>query len=213
MNTIVLFERKLADEVLIDEACAILNDGGVIVVPTDTIPGIGCRADNIEGIGRLFELKNRPVNLPVPIILGETDQINALVVDIPPVFYKLADRYWPGPLTMVLKSSGVLDSRIGGGGDTLGFRIPDHDIVRGIVNKTGCPLALTSANPHNTQPAGLHSQLLHWWNHRVEMIILGRSTVPRSVSSVINLTVDPPGLLRESMILASELSEIINING
>ena len=210
METRVLFERKYPDEVLIDESAEVLNHGGIIVIPTDTIPGIGCRVDKLKAIMNLFRLKERPADLPIPVILADSIDIEDFAMDIPNVFKPLADRFWPGALTMILKSNGRIPAKIGGGGKTLGFRVPDYPLLRGLVRKLECPLALTSANPHNYPPTGLHSSLLGWWNHQVELIILGQSTVPRPASAVVNLVDIPPTLLRESTIDHEELMEMLN---
>ncbi|MCK4720101.1 Sua5/YciO/YrdC/YwlC family protein, partial [bacterium] len=124
---------------------------------------------------------------------------------IPPAFYKLTDRYWPGSVTVILKSNGVIDCSVGGGKDTLGFRIPDNPLIRGLIRKMGEPLALTSANPHNVLPSAVHQKLLTWWKNEVDLIILGRSTAPRIPSAVVDLVSDPPKILREGIIQTMEL--------
>jgi tRNA A37 threonylcarbamoyladenosine synthetase subunit TsaC/SUA5/YrdC len=85
-------------------------------------------------------------------------------------------------------------------------------MVTGLVKKLGCPMALTSANPHNTKPTGLHSFLLGWWRHKVDLIILGQSTAPRPASAVVDIVSSPPKILRESYVDCEELAEILGIN-
>jgi len=203
--TAIVFERKIAEDVIIEAARKALQSCGIIVVPTDTIPGIGCRADDSAAVRRLFELKERPENLPIPVILGDTEEIRHYVSEVPPLFFELAERYWPGPLTIVLRSSGRIDSLVGGGRDTIGFRVPDSSLVRGIARAIDGPLALTSANPHAFEPSAMHEKLLAWWNHEVELIVLGRSTVSGPASAVVDLCSDPPCVLREGLIDPEEL--------
>lgn len=203
--TKVLFERKTADAALIEEARQALAAGGIVVIPTDTIPGIGCRIRDLKAIKRVFELKGRPENLPIPVILADTEDIKRYCDNPPPLFSALAERYWPGQLTMVVRSNGLINRRVGGGLDTIGFRVPDSDLVRAIVRAIRCPLALTSANPHDEAPSAMHPKLLAWWNHRVDLLVLGRSTVPRAPSAVVDLTVDPPTILREGIVDPEEL--------
>jgi len=207
--TQIIFERKIAEEILIDQACSILETGGIIVVPTDTIPGIGCRADAQDAVEKLFSLKKRPHNLPVPVIIADTGSIKLYTRNLPPQFDKLAAKFWPGALTIVLHSNGTIDSLVGGGSNTLGFRIPDCRLVRNIVRKLGSPLALTSANPHNVGPSALHDRLLAWWKYEVDLIILGRSTAPRPASAVVDLTCIPPVILREGLIDSEEILSLI----
>ena len=203
--TEVIFERKLADEILTEKASRYLNDGGIIVMPTDTIPGIGCKADNLDAVRKLFELKERPLNLAIPVVISDAPKAEDYSVNLPKIYYKLSDRFWPGALTLIVKSNGKIDKLVGGGSDTLGFRIPDYPLLRDIIRLCGSPLALTSANPHNLAPSGLHPRLLTWWNHKVDLIILGRSTVTYPPSTVVDLTTDPPEILREGTITSEDL--------
>lgn len=203
--TEILFERKLAEEQVIEKARVFLENGGIIVVPTDTIPGIGCIADNPEAVARVFELKERPANLALPVIVADSKDVELYTKSLPPVFYKLTDRYWPGPLTVILESNGVIDKMVGGGKDTLGFRIPDSPLIRGLIRCLKKPLALTSANPHNIAPSAVHQKLLSWWKNEVDLIVLGRSTAPRVPSAVVDLVSDPPKILREGIIQTMEI--------
>ena len=209
MDTRIFFERKSTEDFLIEETAKVLNNGGVVVVPTDTVPGIGCRVDNLDALNRIFELKNRPSDLAVPVILSEPEQVEEYCHNVSPLFYKLAERFWPGALTIILRSNGKIDRRIGGGGDTIGFRIPDFELLPSLVKSISCPLALTSANPHGESPDGLHSAILNWWNHKVDLIILGKSTAPRPPSTVIDLTSDPACLLREATIKKDIIEPIL----
>ena len=203
--TEIIFERKLAEEQIIELARDVLVSGGIIVIPTDTIPGIGCIADNNEGIDKLFALKDRPLNLALPVIIADSKDVENYTEVIPPTFYKLTDRYWPGPLTVILKSNGAIDKKVGGGKDTLGFRIPDNPLIRGLIRMMRKPLALTSANPHNVSPSAVHQKLLSWWKNEVDLIVLGKSTAPRIPSAVVDLVSEPPKILREGIIPTMDL--------
>jgi L-threonylcarbamoyladenylate synthase len=207
--TEILFERKLAEEQIIDIGWEILKNGGIIVIPTDTIPGIGCAADNREAVKKIFDLKERPENLALPVIIADSKDVEKYVVTIPYTFYKLTDRFWPGPLTVILQSNGIIDKLVGGGKDTLGFRIPDSPLIRGLIRKLGKPLALTSANPHNLAPSAVHQKLLSWWRNEVDLVVLGRSTAPRVPSAVIDLVSVPPKILREGIIPTMELEALL----
>ncbi len=208
MSTI-LFERKLADDILIEEVREVLNAGGIAVLPSDTIPGIGCRADSHDTILELFKLKGRPLTLPIPVILADSEQIKRYAVDLPQLFHDLTAQFWPGALTTVVRSNGKIPKVVGGGRDTIGFRVPAYDLLRGIVRAIGCPLVLTSANPHKVPPSALHPNLLSWWNHKVNLIILGRSTVPHRPSTVVDLSTEPPSIVRDGPTDMELLNSII----
>jgi L-threonylcarbamoyladenylate synthase len=205
----ILFERKVADDVIIEKAREVLAVGGIIVIPTDTIPGIGCLANNHDAVRKLFVLKDRPENLPIPVIIADTTDIQKYAKVVPKTFYKLSDRYWPGPLTIILESNKKIDKLVGGGLSTIGFRVPDNPLLRSIVREVGAPLALTSANPHNLAPSGEHQKLLTWWKNEVELIVLGKSTVSGVASAVVDLTATPPGILREGIINTEELEALL----
>jgi tRNA threonylcarbamoyl adenosine modification protein (Sua5/YciO/YrdC/YwlC family) len=208
--TEIIFERKAADDEIVEIARKILESGGIAILPTDTIPGIGCRADDHDAVVRLFELKNRPHNLPLPVIIADAEDVRRYARELPPQYHALAKKYWPGALTIVLKSNGRIDKLVGGGKDTIGFRVPDYPLIRQIVRKIKGPLALTSANPHTLIPSAMHERLLAWWNHEVELIVLGRSTVTRPASAVVDLVSDPPCILREGIISTEELDALIS---
>jgi L-threonylcarbamoyladenylate synthase len=207
--TKILFERKVPEEKIIEEACKALLKGGIVVLPTDTVPGIGCRVDNLDGIKRIFKLKGRPDDLPVPIILSDPKDIRQYTKRLPSIFKKLTEIYWPGSLTIVARSNGKIDPFLGGGKDTLGFRVPNYPLLRDLVKMIGGPLALTSANPHNSKPSALHPHLLSWWNHRVDLLVLGRSTAPRPSSTVVDISVSPPVVLRHGRINKSEILALL----
>ena len=208
--TETLFESKYAEDIIVEKTVSILADGGIIVIPTDTIPGIGCRADNKETVRKLFELKDRPENLALPVIISSTDDVRNYAVDIPKQFAPLADKFWPGALTIVLKSNGKISRLVGGGLETLGFRVPDYSLVRSVVKKAGFPIALTSANPHTVPPSASHERLLKWWKGKVEMIIIGTSIESRPPSTVVDLSGEIPSILRVGVINQDEICSILS---
>jgi L-threonylcarbamoyladenylate synthase len=211
--TRTLFQRKVPEHVIVEEACEVLSSGGIAVLPTDTVPGIGCRADDIRAVRRLFRLKGRPADLPVPIILADTPEIRRYSPRLPAVFKRLAQHFWPGPMTIVVKSNGKLDPILGGGGETLGFRVPDFPLLVELVQTMECPIALTSANPHGTEPSGYHTRLLAWWNHKVDLIVLGRSTAPKPPSAVVDISSRPYRILRDGPLDREDITSVLEETG
>lgn len=206
----IIFQEEIEPEEIVKETKDVLMSGGVAILPTDTVPGIGCCATNHKAVARLFRLKERPAGLPVPVILGDSDDLKHYAKELPPVFHRLAGRYWPGALTIVVKSNGKIDKGVGGGKDNLGFRVPDYVLLRDIVKAVDCPLALTSANPHDKEPSALYTMLIEWWNDLVDLIVLGPSkAAPPAPSAVVDITVKPPKVLREGTLDLDELTEIL----
>lgn len=120
------------------EAARILNGGGVVVFPTDTVYGIGAHAGRSEAIDRLYGVKRRPRTKQIALLLDEVDQLDRLAAEVPPAARALAERYWPGALTLVLRGHES--------GETIAFRQPDHAVPRALIRAVGWPLATTSAN-------------------------------------------------------------------
>lgn len=135
----------------IDGALTVLARGGVIAVPTDTVYGVAAAFDSPGGIEALFELKRRPHSLALPVMVDSIGQITALGVEWPVVAQKLATAFWPGALTIIVRTPDDLARRVAHEGSAVGFRIPDLDVLRRLLARSG-PLAVTSANRHAQPP-------------------------------------------------------------
>ncbi|HEY5888191.1 MAG TPA: L-threonylcarbamoyladenylate synthase, partial [Acidimicrobiales bacterium] len=127
-------------------AIATLRAGGAVVVPTDTVYGVAVRADLPGAVDRLAALKDRAAEQPVAVLVASIEQADTVGV-LSAAARRLAERWWPGPLTLVLARHPGLDWDLGDPADTVGVRVPDHDLVRGLATAVG-PLATTSANRH-----------------------------------------------------------------
>lgn len=134
----------------IDEAVKVLNQGGIVVFPTDTAFGIGCRIDNQDAVKRLFKIRRRPEFQAVPILVSNFDMAKKYVKEIPEnVVQGLVKPYWPGALTIVLKAKkNMVSSLVRGGGETIGIRMPNHPVILEIIKKVGAPILGPSANFH-----------------------------------------------------------------
>lgn len=136
---------------IIDDAVAAALRGRAIVLPTDTVYGVGVRLSD-DAIKLLFRLKRRPADKPIPVLAAEVSSL-AGVVELSPQAMRLAERHWPGPLTLVLPRSREMTTDLGGSDrGTVGVRVPDNDLTRKILGRTG-PLAVTSANLSGQAPA------------------------------------------------------------
>jgi len=137
----------------IDAARAAVEAGECIVLPTDTVYGIGADAFSAEAVQRLLEAKGRGRDMPPPVLIGESSLIRALAVDVPEQAKNLIDRHWPGALTVICRIQPSLRMDLGDTEDTIALRVPDHELAREILRRTG-PMAVSSAN-RSGQPAAL----------------------------------------------------------
>jgi L-threonylcarbamoyladenylate synthase len=138
-----------ADELA--DAARLMRAGGVIVVPTDTVYGLAALPNLPAAMARLFEVKRRAADVPIAVLCVDREQALALAAEVRPEVQRIADRLWPGPLTLVLPRRDGLDYEIGRPTSTIGVRCPDHDLVRALAALVG-PLAVTSANRHGAPP-------------------------------------------------------------
>lgn len=145
----------LADE--IEAAVAAVRRGEVIALPTETVYGIGADPYLPEAARRVFAAKGRPENVALPVLVAEPGDAERLAL-IGAGAARLAARYWPGPLTLVLARRPGIELHLGGDPATVGVRCPDHDVARALLRRTG-PLAVTSANPHGSPPATTAEQV------------------------------------------------------
>lgn len=139
-----------ADGAGLTRARAVLDAGGVVALPTDTVYGLAARIDRPRAVDTVFALKDRPSGLALPVLVGSVDQVQVVAASFPPGARALAAAFWPGPLTLVVDSGEDLPS-LGGDGVSVGVRLPDHPVARALCRASG-PLAVTSANRHARPP-------------------------------------------------------------
>ena len=195
-------ERQIA------RAVRILKKGGVVAFPTDTLYGLGANAFDEDAVLKIYEIKSRPRNLALTLLLADIAQIKVVGDDIPKLAWELAERYMPGALTIVVKKSKAVPYAISGGRDTVAVRVPNHPIPIALISGLGAPITGTSANlggaPDPATAEEVHKQL----GSRVDMIIDG-GRCPIGVSStILDLTTDPPTILREGAIKRDELTRM-----
>jgi len=135
----------------IDQAVAALEGGGVVGVPTDTVYGVAALLRDREAVDKLFALKRRPDSTPLPVLVASLHQISHLGVMWPEPARRLGEAFWPGPLTIVVHVPDVLGQRVGSANATVGFRMPDDELLRDLLERCG-PLCVSSANEHGHTP-------------------------------------------------------------
>jgi tRNA threonylcarbamoyl adenosine modification protein (Sua5/YciO/YrdC/YwlC family) len=191
-----------------EQIAALLERGGVVALPTDTVYGVGARLDQPAAVARLFRLKDRPTNVALPVLIGERDQLAQLDCQLNERATRLIDAFWPGPLTVVLPADETLARRVGSSQGTLGVRLPDDPALRRLLRLSG-PMALTSANRHAQAPCSSADD--------VERAFLGSNDLDAIIdgghrSGMVSTVVDVSGIdlvvLREGAISAESLAAV-----
>jgi L-threonylcarbamoyladenylate synthase len=188
-------------------AVAVIQAGGVVAFPTDTVYGIGADPFNPDAIARLYKAKGRPAGKAIPILLALTAQLPKVVKDVPIWVKPVLDAYWPGALTVVLQKDESVPDMVSST-KTIGIRIPDHPAALELLLATG-PLAVTSANPSGEAEARDAYQVLDRIGTMIELIIDGGLTPGGLPSTVLDCTAQPPSILRAGPIAENEIESVL----
>lgn len=183
------------------KAFEVLKNGGIVIFPTDTTFGIGCRIDSEQSIERLFEIRKRPLNQAVPVLFSSVEMVMSYVLgEINPKVKKLINKYWPGALTVVFPANlQKAPSLVRGGGKTVGVRIPDKEELRNVINKLGVPILGPSANFHGDKTPYKFNDLNKNLVSLADFVISGE-TVQSKPSTVIDVSTDKWKILRQGAV-------------
>lgn len=178
----------------VDAAVRALQDGAAIVLPTDTVYGLAALPGVRGATDRIFALKGRTADVPLAVLCADADQAFALAEEVPPAARRLADRFWPGPLTLVLHRRAGLGYALGEPADTIGVRCPDDALIQAITREVG-PIAATSANRHGEPTPATAAEVAAVFGDGVGLVVDG-GPAGGIASTVVDCTTDPPRLLR-----------------
>lgn len=192
-------------------AVRVLRRGGVVAIPTDTLYGLAACALDEQAVRRIFRLKGRPEGMALPLLVADAGDLDRYATDAPEIARALAERFWPGALTLVLKKAPIIPDVVTGGKPTVGLRVPDHWVPRAIVRELGAPITGTSANlsgmPGLTTAQAVREQL----GDRVDLVLDGGEAPGGVPSTVLDLTATPPRVLRQGAVSAAEIEAVCNI--
>jgi L-threonylcarbamoyladenylate synthase len=197
----------------VNQAVDVLRGGGIIAYPTDTVYGLGADIYNDEAVARVFHIKERPLNQPLPVLIADSRQVELLTGDLSRATQLLMKKYWPGGLTIIVNKSSDFNSLVLAGGAKIGIRMPDHDITRAVIRELGRPIVGTSANLHDRPAALTASEVSDQLGNRVDFILNGGRCPGGKESTVIDLTIEPPAILRRGMIAEKEILALIKTGG
>jgi L-threonylcarbamoyladenylate synthase len=193
------------DDDSIRAAAARLAAGELVVFPTDTVYGVGAIAWDEPAVAQLYTAKLRPGDKAIPILLADPTDLPLVAADLPPAVLRIAERFWPGALTLVVPRHPRVPDEVTAGGNTVAVRVPDHDMTRALIRAAGAPLAATSANlsglPSPATAAEVASQL---WG-RVGLILDGGPCPGGVPSTVLDLTGPAPRVLRPGPVTLQDI--------
>ncbi len=198
-----------AESEKIGQIAQVLRNEGVIVYPTETFYGLGASCFSKTAIRRIYRLKRRPPSKPLPILVSGADMVREVAVEIPDIFWRLAEELWPGPLTVVLKASPVLPGEMLGPGTSVGLRFPSLPWLIALLKETCFPVTATSANVSGEKELSRPEEVIASFQGKVDLIVKGGKTTGIMPSTVVDLTALPPKVLREGALPLSRLEKFL----
>ena len=198
-----------ADETAIRRAIQVLKGGGLVVFPTDTVYGVGAHAFMPEAVEKLYTAKIRPRDRAIPILLAKVEDLALVAEEIPEVAWELMERFWPGGLTLVLPKKAAVPDMVTAGQPNVAVRVPDHPVPRALIEGLGAPLAATSANLSGHPSPVTAEEVRAELGGRIELILDGGRCPGGIPSTVLDLTADPPAILRRGAVAAEEIKAIL----
>ncbi|MEW9671216.1 L-threonylcarbamoyladenylate synthase [Ammoniphilus sp. 3BR4] len=200
---------KMADYPQLEEPARLLADNEVIAFPTETVYGLGANALSSLAVRKIFEAKGRPSDNPLIIHIAHRKDLDNLVSEVPDKAEKLMEAFWPGPLTFILPRREGIAPEVTAGLDSVGIRMPDHPVALALIEQAGVPVAAPSANrsgrPSPTTAAHVEEDLAG----RIAGIVDGGNTGVGVESTVLDMTVDPPMILRPGGVTREQLKAVI----
>lgn len=178
----------------------VLAQNRVIVYPTETYYGLGASGFAREALRRIFEIKGRPSSKGLPVLVSDLKMAEGLAAELPPAFYSLASRFWPGPLTLVVKAAPHLPPELVGPGRTVGMRLPAVPWLQALIRESRFALVTTSANISGQGEIASAEEVQRVFMEKVDLIVDGGQTPGSKPSTVIDLTGEKPVLVREGVI-------------
>ena len=198
-------ETKRLSQQDIQTAADLLRAGGLVGIPTETVYGLGANGLDPAAVGRIFQAKGRPQDNPLILHIPGADWLERYSRDIPAAAYELARRFWPGPLTMVLRRRDNVPDQVTAGLDTVGMRCPAHPLCRAVIQAADVPVAAPSGNTSGRPSPTTAAHMLEDMDGRIDAILDGGPCSVGVESTIVDLTCTPPRLLRPGGITLEQL--------
>lgn len=187
----------------------LLHEGEVVALPTDTLYGVGANAFERSAVRELFAVKGRPADKAIPVFIYQIDDLNQVARNVPNRAWALLQQFWPGALTVVLPKVAALPPDVTAGQETVAVRIPNHPVALDLVIELGRPLAVTSANLSGQPPPSTAQEVAQQLGGRIPLILDGGPSPLAQPSTIIDLSVNPPRLLRSGALDVAVLQKFL----
>lgn len=197
------------DVVVLQEALRVLRHGGVVAYPTDTVYGLAVDALNPKAIARLYQVKQRPAEKAFPVIIGGPEQLSQLVATLSPTAKRLIAAFWPGPLTLLMEPRAHVPAGLLGESHRIGVRWPQAVLCQQLVLGLGRALTATSANLSGAPVALTASEVMAQLASAVDLILDGGAMLSSQVSTVLDITVEPPCLCRTGKLEPQTIAAVL----
>lgn len=189
----------------LQRAAQLIRRGGLVAFPTETVYGLGANALDSRAVARIYEVKGRPFASPLIVHVADEAMARSITAEWPPMARRLAARFWPGPLTLVLKKAAVVPELVTASLDSVGVRVPSHPVALELIRRAGLPIAAPSANRFGEISPTTAEHVREGLGDGVDMILDGGATEVGIESTVVSLTRNPPTILRPGMIAQEDL--------
>jgi L-threonylcarbamoyladenylate synthase len=199
---------RFSDRAL-DAAVRAIGEGGVIALPTDTLYGLGADPFRLDAVARVFAVKGRLAERALPLIAADIDQVADRLGRLPDLGRRLAARFWPGPLTLLLTAPPALAPDVSGGTGTVGVRVPAHAVARALCRACGTPLTATSANISGAAPSADPGEVERTLGARIDLLVDAGATPGGPPSTIVDATGASPRLVRQGAIAWEEIQEYL----
>jgi L-threonylcarbamoyladenylate synthase len=196
---------------LVAQAAALLRGSELVAFPTETVYGLGANATDADAVAKIYAAKGRPSDNPLIVHVADREAVSQIAAQIPPKAETLMERFWPGPLTLVLPKQPVVPDSVTGNLPTVAVRMPDHPVALALIRAAGVPVAAPSANLSGRPSPTAAEHVLEDLAGRIPLVIDGGETGVGLESTVLDLTVEPPAVLRPGGVTVEQLSEAIGL--
>ena len=190
-----------------DELVGIMRGGGLVAVPTETVYGLAGNGLDEKAVAEIYEVKGRPEVKPLSLMVHDAASMERYCENVPPQAYTLAKKFWPGPLTIVMKAKPCVPEIVRAGGETVGLRCPDHPLTLELLEKSGVPFAAPSANPSGEPSPKNADSVLKYFDGRIDAVLDGGECGIGCESTLIDLSRTPYRILRQGALPADEIAD------